>query len=420
MKIFLSYAREQTECAQELATSLRACGHRVFHDRSTLLPGDEFHHAIRRELRRADLAVFLISPTCVQNDRYVAREVALATERWPNPTGHVLPVLVHPTALDEIPGYLRTVTLVTAVHATVATVIDAVDRVSVGHRRRQMRRVGAALCFSACVAIGTALISDRETGPSATAGYRKDESDVTTTIIGTSTTNLQSKGYTSAPQKAEVGAPILPTTSSPVSGAPAEGSPQETADSAQAHRDERLEDFIELLDQKAADIIARLQMRARGAPRTAEQVEEVSRRFRALHGSYKRALRDGDYVAAHAYLAAIFDTLRWVDVSVPSGTEIPPSGSEQYVAGHPQFDAPPGEHYLFSPTETYAPRTARSPPVKAHGPYTPRLSTATRKGAVSRVPITQFAAAVVDYAVTPPRIKNATVPALSRAFIPPM
>ena len=101
MDIFISYASEQRTLAEEIALALRGEGHQVFFDRTQLTDGDGYNAALREAIESADLLVFLVSPEAVKGGRYTLTELGLAQEKWPSPTGHVLPVLVQPTDAEK-------------------------------------------------------------------------------------------------------------------------------------------------------------------------------------------------------------------------------------------------------------------------------------------------------------------------------
>jgi hypothetical protein len=56
---------------------------------------------------RSKLFIFLISPDSVAKSTYALTELNLAQEKWPNPLGHVLPVMVRATDDGSIPNYLK-------------------------------------------------------------------------------------------------------------------------------------------------------------------------------------------------------------------------------------------------------------------------------------------------------------------------
>ena len=111
MKLFISYAKEDREVARELATVLRTAGHGVFFDRTELSSGAAFHVDISKQVRSSDALIFLITHEALQPGRYPLIELELAERRWPNPTNRVIPVLAGPVDRNQIPGYLRAVTI---------------------------------------------------------------------------------------------------------------------------------------------------------------------------------------------------------------------------------------------------------------------------------------------------------------------
>jgi hypothetical protein len=94
LKIFLSHASEDTDKAREVALAVRQVGHEIFFDRSSLPIGDGYHRAIREEIYKAYLFIFLISPAALAEGRYTRTELKLAEERWPDPSGRILQSLL--------------------------------------------------------------------------------------------------------------------------------------------------------------------------------------------------------------------------------------------------------------------------------------------------------------------------------------
>jgi hypothetical protein len=121
---------------------LRQEGHPVFFDRDELPAAESFDNRIRKGLRRSDLLVFLVSPESVATGGYALTEMELARERWPNPGGRVLPVMVAPTPYDQIPGYLKAVTVLEPMGNVEAEVASAVERLA---RKRWRKQLAAAL-----------------------------------------------------------------------------------------------------------------------------------------------------------------------------------------------------------------------------------------------------------------------------------
>jgi hypothetical protein len=111
MKIFLSYASEDRPTAEAIAFSLRERGHDVFLDRDGLRVGEGFDKSIEQAVNKSNIFIFLISPDSVAEGRYTLTELTFARQKWPSPSGHVLPVRVRATSLDQIPSYLKAVTI---------------------------------------------------------------------------------------------------------------------------------------------------------------------------------------------------------------------------------------------------------------------------------------------------------------------
>jgi hypothetical protein len=133
MKIFLSYASEDRSTAEAIAFSLRDRGHEVFLDRDGLRVGEGFDKSIEQAVNKSNIFIFLISPQSVAEGRYTLTELTFARQKWPSPSGHVLPVRVRTTSLDQIPSYLKAVTILEP-HGNVAAETSAkVDQIGGGH-----------------------------------------------------------------------------------------------------------------------------------------------------------------------------------------------------------------------------------------------------------------------------------------------
>lgn len=150
MQIFLSHAHEQAALADALAVSLRQEGHEVFLDVDALQKAQAFHAEIRERLRASDLFIFLLSPQALEAGSYALTELGEARARWPNPSGHVLPVLAVPVDFETIPPYLKAVTVLSPkgdVVAETARCVADLDRPM--RRRRWQRRLGAGAAIGA-------------------------------------------------------------------------------------------------------------------------------------------------------------------------------------------------------------------------------------------------------------------------------
>ena len=127
MQVFLSYASEDRDTAEEIELALRGAGHSVFFDRANLPPGGEFHSRIKAAVLGCDAFVFLVSPHSVMKGGYARTELKFARERWESPADRVLPVIVGKLPWDDIPAYLRSVTVLEPEGNIAAEVADAIE-----------------------------------------------------------------------------------------------------------------------------------------------------------------------------------------------------------------------------------------------------------------------------------------------------
>ena len=127
MRVFLSHANEDKAAAEATAFSLRDRGHKVFLDKDDLPPGQGYDQQIDRAVRASDAFVFLISPDSVAKGRYTLTELSFARRKWKNPNGRVLPVIIRTTPFDDIPAYLKAVTILEPLGNITAETSVAVD-----------------------------------------------------------------------------------------------------------------------------------------------------------------------------------------------------------------------------------------------------------------------------------------------------
>lgn len=166
MRIFLSYASERRPLAERLALALEGEGHDVFFDRASLPAGETYDNRIREAIAECDLAVFLVSPESVEAGAYSRTELRRVEERWPHPARKVLPVMVEPCPYDQIPAYLRAVTVLEPAGDPVAETVAAVAELTRGPAVvRRLRRIvaAAALTVVAVAALSAAVFRYRDT-----------------------------------------------------------------------------------------------------------------------------------------------------------------------------------------------------------------------------------------------------------------
>ena len=150
MKIFLSYASEDRDMAEAVVHSLRGRKHTVFLDRSDLPPGGSYEDRIEAAIQASDVLVFLISRHSVARGRFTLTELAIAERRWPHADGRVLPVRINSDAvsMDEIPTYLRAVTILEPAGNIAAETAIAVSALATPWLKRPTI-VGGALAITA-------------------------------------------------------------------------------------------------------------------------------------------------------------------------------------------------------------------------------------------------------------------------------
>lgn len=127
MKIFLSYASDYRPIADDLCCRLQAVGHEVFFDREDLPAGESYDERIRSAIDECALFIFLITPESVAEGHYTRTELKIASRKWPTPGWHVLPVQVADTPLDQVPAYLRALTILHAEGNLAAEVLFEVE-----------------------------------------------------------------------------------------------------------------------------------------------------------------------------------------------------------------------------------------------------------------------------------------------------
>lgn len=142
MKIFLSYNSTDRDLADRVRLALLARNHTVFFDRKDLPPGHSFDVHIAQAIDQTDLFVFLISPESIAEGRYTLTELGLAERKWNHPDRHVLPIMVRATPIEQIPPYLKAVTIMKPAGDIPAEVADEIDRIAPQWWRRHRWVIG--------------------------------------------------------------------------------------------------------------------------------------------------------------------------------------------------------------------------------------------------------------------------------------
>ena len=127
MRIFVSYASEDRAIAESIALALSGAGHDVFFDRESLPPAGNYHGAIKAALDSSQLLVFVLSTHSIARGSYALTEIEYAQDRWPHPADRVVTVRVGDVPWDEIPPYLKAVTILEPTGNVEAEVLLAVN-----------------------------------------------------------------------------------------------------------------------------------------------------------------------------------------------------------------------------------------------------------------------------------------------------
>jgi hypothetical protein len=144
MRVFLTYASEQREIAERIAIGLRHERHLVFFARDDLPAGDSYDDRIRHAIRRSHMLVFLASKESLAEGGYALTELGIARHQWPTPAGRVLPVIIDNTPIEDLPPYLRAVTVVPEGDVVPET-LAAVARQARERLLRWLRRLSLAV-----------------------------------------------------------------------------------------------------------------------------------------------------------------------------------------------------------------------------------------------------------------------------------
>jgi hypothetical protein len=126
MRVFISYASEDRSTAEQLHYALTGAGHETFFDRADIEGSADYNQLLRTRIQRSDALVFLISPHSVAPGKYTLTELRWAEDQWRHPRGRVLPVLLGPVPMTDIPGYLKAVSILEPKGNLVAEVATAV------------------------------------------------------------------------------------------------------------------------------------------------------------------------------------------------------------------------------------------------------------------------------------------------------
>ncbi len=153
MKIFLSYASEDRDQAEQIYLALTGAGHEVFFDRASLPAGEDYHLRISQAVEESSVMIFLISPDSVSKSSFARSELKFAQEKWKHPKNAVLPVMIRTTTYSDIPNYLKAVTVLEPVGNAAAEVTQWVEKRSSRWSTWSLKKVLVLLAIVTVVAL---------------------------------------------------------------------------------------------------------------------------------------------------------------------------------------------------------------------------------------------------------------------------
>lgn len=128
MRVFISYASEDRELAEQVHLALIGSGYSTFFDKESLPPSGDYHTRIREAVARSDAFVYLISSHSVAPGSYALTELKYARAKWPHPKDRVLPVVTEAISFEKIPVYLKAVTVLEPEGNVAAEVVVALSQ----------------------------------------------------------------------------------------------------------------------------------------------------------------------------------------------------------------------------------------------------------------------------------------------------
>jgi TIR domain len=140
MIVFISYAHEQRDQADEIAYALRVRGHRVFLDHDQLAAGQEYHTRIQSVIQASDFFIFLVSPQSLDSTRYARTELEIAASRWLNLSARLLPVQVAAVDPLSLPRAISASVHMLAPVGNLAEAVVAALDARAGHARKQVNQ----------------------------------------------------------------------------------------------------------------------------------------------------------------------------------------------------------------------------------------------------------------------------------------
>jgi hypothetical protein len=159
VRIFISFASEDRQSAEQIHFALLGAGFDTFYDKESLPPADDFNSRIRAAVAQSDLFIFLVSPDAIERGSYALTELHYARLKWPHPKGRVLPVMLREVRIEEIPTYLASVTILEPEGNPPAEILLAISRLAAPLQNGpsvRRRRISIVSAVAVVLALGIA------------------------------------------------------------------------------------------------------------------------------------------------------------------------------------------------------------------------------------------------------------------------
>ena len=127
--VFISHNHSQAQHALRTAIAIQQYGHEVFLDQDDLPAGRPFGPQIKLEIEQSDIFVFLITPDSVKPGCYALSELAFARQKWGTGSNRILPVMLQPTPMEDIPQFLQALTFLVPLGDFAAEIASAIDEI---------------------------------------------------------------------------------------------------------------------------------------------------------------------------------------------------------------------------------------------------------------------------------------------------
>ena len=104
--VFVSYASEDRNLAEDLRRGLSDAGHLVYPDERALAVGSEYNAAILKLVQISDYFVFFVSSNSLRQGSHTLTELACAEEKWGRGPQCIIPIITGDVEPGSLPHFL--------------------------------------------------------------------------------------------------------------------------------------------------------------------------------------------------------------------------------------------------------------------------------------------------------------------------